>query len=156
MTNPAEINEDQALTADELRDGHNTAILEDALSFQTENGSEVDTELNAQIEVVQGAWAAGDIARTDSAVDHLRGILEASYYQSEPMPLDLVPAARGVAVIPAGEPDEVFQLSFQMTRAQIQAVYRGLETMVEYPNDNGEQRAAEILLGSLPNEALNS
>lgn len=148
--------EGQPMSADDIREGYNTAILETALSYQSANAEdgEADEEMDAQIEIVRTAWAAGDTARTDGAVDHLRVVLEISYLDNEEGELPTAPAARGVAAIPAGAPDEVFEVRCQLTRAQILAIYPGLKALAEYPNNRADERAAEILLGAIPPAAL--
>lgn len=148
-----ETNEGQALTADEAREGYNTEILEQALTFQTENGIEPDVELDAQIEIVREAWARGDVAATDHAVDHLRRMLEISYTEESELPA-VLPARGEAPAIPAGRSDEVFEFTVRMTRGEICAIYQGLESLYEYSINRGEGRAAEILLGAIPNEAL--
>lgn len=148
-------------TADETREGYNTVILEEAMSFSSANteDGEADTELDAQIEIVRALWAAGDKGGTDHAVDHLRGMLEISYTEADTLDAstELVgaPATRGPAATPApGAADEVFEISFKWTRAQIDAIYQGLSTISEYSHNNAEERAVAILLGAIPQAAF--
>lgn len=147
--------------ADEERDGYNTVILEEALSFQSANAEEgePDTELDAQIEIVGALWAAGDKGGTDHAVDHLRGMLEISYTESYTLDAstELVgaPATRGPAATPEpGAANEVFEIRFEWTRAQIDAIYQGLSTIAEYSHNSAEERAVAILLGAIPRAAF--
>lgn len=154
MTNADEANESYNLTDDEVRESYNMTILEEAMAFQSANERDgaADHELDAQVETVQNVWAMGDTARLDSAIDHLRAILAASYVESDE-DLPLVVARRGDAVAPAGAPDEVFEISFQWTRAQIDSIYKALETIADYSNGKAEERAVEILLGAIPQAA---
>jgi hypothetical protein len=149
-------------TADEIREGYNTVILEEALSFSSanvEDGGEADTELDAQIEIVRALWAAGDKGGTDHAVDHLRGMLEVSYTEAETLnaSTELIgaPVTRGPAATPApGAANEAFEIRFTWTRAQIDAIYQGLMTIAEYGRNSAEERAVDILIGAIPREAF--
>jgi len=144
---------------DETREGYNTVILEEALSFQTENGSEPDIELDAQIRIVRAAWAAGDKAAIDHAVDHLRGMLEISYTDASDLDASTeligAPAPRGVAPVALpGAANETFHIGFTWTRVQIDAIYAALQAINNYSLNRTETRAVEILLGAIPPAAF--
>lgn len=139
----------------EAREGYNAEILEQAVTFQVENGTEQDEELNAQLDIVRAAQASGDTAATDHSIDHLRRMLEISYTEESELPAAL-PARGEAPAIPAGRSDEVFEFTVRMTRGEICAVYSSLEAIYEYSINRGEGRAAEILLGAIPNEALHA
>lgn len=140
--------DNEGLTADEIREAYNLTILEEALACQSENSRlDPDVELDAQIGYVRRMFGTPE---ADHAIDHLRGMLLISYMDESDLPAEVPPARGATPVFPAGHPQEVFEIRVVLTRMQLDLLLPGLEAIAEYGSNQTETRAAELLLGGIP------